>query len=142
MGAEGENRRAWTTDDAWVLAAIINDTPPRPRTLAEVMAIADGINHSMFTEAEFTRAIGRLVAAGLIEADGAADRYQPTESGAAIRKRWRHGAFGWIPAIPPQLDRIGEPQDLTWSLPAGAFDRAIQDYRARMAKLTRRYRAR
>lgn len=136
---ETGDQASWTTTDAWVLAAIINDTPPRPHTLAEVIAIADGINHDILSQTEFTRAVGRLLAAALIEADAAADRYLPTEAGAALRSRWRHGAFGWITSIPPQLDRIGRPQDRAWSLPTGVFDQAVQDYIARMAKLTRRH---
>lgn len=142
VSADDGCRPGWSETDAWVLAAIIHDTPSRPHTLMEVIAIADGINHTVINEAEFTLAVGRLVAADLIDADGIADRYQPTEAGTALRKRWRHGAFGWIPSIPPQLDRVGRPQDSDWCLPAGALDRAVQDYLARMAKLTERHSAR
>lgn len=135
MRPEDDGQTAWVAGDAWVLAALINDTPPRPHTLVEVIAIADGINHSVLTEAEFTNAIGRLAAAGLAEADAGADRYQPTDAGAALRKRWRHGAFGWIEAIPPQLGKIGVPQDAVWCLPSGIFDRAVQEYLARMTEI-------
>ena len=125
---------AWAISDAWVFAAIANDRPPATHTLTELIAIADGINHLVLTEAEFTQAIGRLLAAGLIGADPEGDRYWPTEAGANARERWRHGAFGWIYAIPPQLQRLGKPRDAGWSLPEGMFDQALQDYLARMRR--------
>jgi hypothetical protein len=130
---------AWTGSDAWVFAAIANDLPPATHTLTELIAIADGINHAVLAEAEFTRAIGRLLAAGLIGADPEADRYWPTEAGANIRERWRHGAFGWIDAIPPQLQRLGEPRDTNWSLPEGMFDRAVLNHLERMQRLMKKY---
>jgi len=130
---------AWTMSDAWVFAAIANDGPSATHTLTELIGIADGINHAVLTEAEFTRAIGRLLAAGLIGADPETDRYWPTEAGANIRERWRHGLFGWIDAIPPQLQRLGQPRDTDWSLPEGTFDQAVRDYLARMRRLVKKY---
>ncbi len=61
-------------------------------------------------------------------------RYWPTEAGANLRRRWRHGAFGWIDAIPPGLRRLGEPQDSDWLLPAGVFEAAVREYLARAAE--------
>jgi hypothetical protein len=116
--------------DAWVFSAIAYERAPMPHTLRELIGIADGINHAVLTEAEFSRAVGRLLTAGLIEADGDADRYVPTQAGAKIKEHWKHGLFGWIAAIPPQLRRLGDPQDTDWSLPPGTFDRAVQDYLA------------
>ena len=75
-----------------------------------------------------------LIAAGLIDADGQRDRYWPTDAGAELRKRWKHGAFGWIAAITPQLDRVGEHEDGAWSLPAGAFRSAVDEHLARGAE--------
>jgi hypothetical protein len=40
----------------------------------------------------------------------------------------RGGLFSWIEALPPALRRLGEPQDAAWSLPAEAFDRAVQEH--------------
>jgi len=120
--------------DAWVFAAIANDRPARVHTLAEVITIADGINHAVLTQAEFTAAAGRLMAAGVIDADAARDRYWPTEAGANLRRRWRNGAFGWIDAILPGLRRLGEPRDSDWPLPTGVFDAAVREYLARAAE--------
>lgn len=132
MGKDSDHDRAeWTMTDAWVFAAIANDRPPTPHSLIEVIAIADGINHDVLTEDQFSRAIGHLLGAELIGVDVDADRYWPTRAGAAIRARWRHGLFGWIDSIPSQLQRLGEPEDSDWSLPHGTFDRAMRGYLAR-----------
>jgi len=122
----------WTSNDAWVLAAIA--MRPQAKTLAELIATADAINHSVFNEAEFCQSIGRLLPAGLIGVDHQADRYWPTPEGTAIRKRWRHGMFTWADAIAPQLERLGQPLNTPWSLPAGNFDRALDSYRASFAR--------
>jgi hypothetical protein len=122
----------WTTNDAWVLAAIA--MRPQAKALAELIATADAINHSIFTEAEFCQSIGRLLAAGLIGADRQADRYWPTKEGTAVRKRWRHGMFSWADAIEPQLERLGQPLITPWSLPEGKFDQALGSYRAWFAR--------
>jgi hypothetical protein len=55
-GRIGFMGRSWTMTDAWVFAAIAHDRPARVHTLAEVIAIADGINHAVLTE---TAAVGR-----------------------------------------------------------------------------------
>ena len=108
---------SWTMTDAWVFAAIADDRPARAHTLAEVIAITDGINHAVLTEEEFTAAAGRLAAAGLIDADAARERYWPTEAGANLRRRWRHGAFGWIEAIPPACAASGSRKTVTGRCP-------------------------
>jgi hypothetical protein len=126
-----DDRPQWTMTDAWVFSAIAYDGPSARHTLREVIGIADGINHDVLAEGEFSRAVGRLLSAELIEAEAGTDRYWPTEAGAKLRERWRHGLFGWIDAIPPQLQRLGEPRDTDWCLPHGVFDRAVRDYLAK-----------
>ena len=122
----------WTISDAWVLAAIA--MTDGDKTLAELVATADAIEHSVLTEDAFCQSIGRLLGAGLVKADYRADRYGPTEQGTAIRRRWRQGMFTWADAIGPQLERLGNPQDTSWSLPQGAFDQALSSYRAWFAR--------
>ena len=114
--------------DAWVFSSIEGTGPEDGYTLAQIIAKADGINHAILTEQEFTRAVPRLLAAGLIDVMAAADRYWHTEAGQAVRRRWtqRGSLFSWGDVIPPALCRLGEPQDTAWSLPTGAFDRALQ----------------
>jgi hypothetical protein len=99
--------------DAWVFSAIEGTGPDDGYTLAQIITKADGINHAILTETEFARAVPRLVAAGLVGAQGEADHYWHTEAGQALRQRWmkRVGLFSWIDVIPPALRRLGEPQD-------------------------------
>jgi hypothetical protein len=113
----------WTVADAWVFAAIARDRPPRVLSLTEVIGIADGINHAVLRENELTAAVGRLLAAGLIDADPARGRYWLTGAGADLGKRWQHGLFDWIEAIPPGLRRLGGPPLAEWSLPSGVSRR-------------------
>lgn len=130
----------WILSDAWVFSSIEGTGPGDGYTLTQIIAKADGINHAILTEAEFTQAVPRLVAAGLIGAQPEADRYWHTAAGRAMyRQRMkRRGLFGWIDAIPPALRQLGEPQDTAWSLPAGVFDRAVQEWHQRAAMILKR----
>lgn len=116
--------------DAWVFAAIEGTGGVDSSSLVQIVAKADAINHAIVTEAEFTQAMGRLVTVGLIGARAEADRYWHTEAGRVLYRdaMKRRGLFGWIDAISPALRRLGEPQESSWSLPAGAFDRAVEEY--------------
>jgi hypothetical protein len=121
----------WTWSDAWVFSSIDGTGRDDGCRLSEIIMRADMINHAILTEAEFTRAVPRLLAVGLIgAADAEADQYWLTETGRALyRQRMkRRGMFGWMDAIPPALGRLGEPEDNAWSLPADAFDQAVREY--------------
>jgi hypothetical protein len=113
-----------------VFSSIEGTGPGDGYTLTQIIEKADGINHALLTEAEFTQAVPRLAAADLIGVQAEADRYWHTDAGRALyrRRMKRRGLFGWIDAVPPALRRLGEPQDTAWSLPAGVFDRATQEY--------------
>jgi len=130
----------WDLSDAWVFSSIEGTGPDDGYTLTQIIAKADGINHSILMEAEFTQAVPRLTNAGLIGAEPEADRYWHTETGRALyQQRMKgHGLFGWADAILPALHRLGEPLDTGWSIPAGAFDRATQDYLRRARQILRR----
>ena len=130
----------WTLSDAWVFASIEGTNPDDGYTLTQIIAKADGINHAILTEAEFTQAVPRLVAAGLIGAQAEANRYWHTATGRALyRQRMkRQGLFGWIDAIPPALRRLGEPQDTPWTLPAGVFGRATDEWLQRANVIIKR----
>jgi len=129
----------WTFADAWVFASIEGTSRDNGCRLVDIIARADGINHALLSEAEFTRAVPRLVAAGLIGTDAVADRYWHTDAGRALyqRRMRRHGLFGWMDAIPPALRGLGAPQDGAWSLPAGAFARATRTYAREADKTVR-----
>ena len=118
----------WVLSDAWVFAAIQGHSVEDGLPLTEVIASGDAINHAILAEEEFTRAVPRLINAGLIGADLAADRYWRTQAGHELfeRRMKRRGLFGWIEAVPPALRRLGPPQDGEWALPPGSFDRAAR----------------
>lgn len=120
----------WQLSDAWVFAAIEGSGVENGYTLTQVIAKGDGINHAVVSEEEFCRAVPRLVAAGLIGADLAADRYWRTDEGNALYKRCMkgRGLFGWIDAVPPVLRRLGPPQDGPWNLPPGVFDSGVREW--------------
>jgi hypothetical protein len=120
----------WTIADAWVFPAISGTSADDPTTLTRIIARADGINHAILTETEFTHAVPRLATAGLISADAQADRYWRTEAGHHVYRKHtkRRGLFGWTDAIPTALRKVGEPCDAPWALPAGTFDRAADNY--------------
>ncbi|PWU44272.1 hypothetical protein DLJ46_26880 [Micromonospora globispora] len=131
----------WTGSDAWVFSSIEGTGPDDGYALAQIIAKADRINHALLTEAEFIQAVPRLIAAGLIGAQAEADRYWQTEAGRALYQQGMkgRGLFGWMEAIPPALHRLRRPQDTAWSLPAGVFDRATQDWHERARALLKRH---
>src|SRR5919198_3131291 len=119
----------WGIADAWLLAAIASARPDpdgEGATLAEVLTVAEGINHATPTRDETELAIRRLLGSGLIAMDDTADHFRLTQAGQQVRRRWRHGLFGWIDALPPALRRHGPPQPAEWSLPPDAYEQAIE----------------
>jgi hypothetical protein len=119
----------WGMPDAWLLAAIATARPDPAgdgATLAEVLSAAEGINHATPTREEAELAIRRLLGTGLIAVDDTADHFRLTEAGQQVRRRWRHGLFGWIDALPPALRRHGSPQPAEWSLPPDVYEQAIE----------------
>ncbi|MEV8516887.1 hypothetical protein [Dactylosporangium sp. NPDC051484] len=120
----------WTLSDAWIFSAIAGTGPDDGCTLTQIIAAADAINHAIPTEAEFIQAVPRLIAADLVGARPEADRYWHTPAGRELHRQrmQRRGLFGWAEAIPPALRELGDPQDTAWSLPPGAFGRAVQGW--------------
>jgi hypothetical protein len=134
----------WGMPDAWLLAAIAIarlDPAGDGATLAEVLSAAEGINHATPTRGETELAIQRLLGAGLIVVDDTADHFWLTEAGQQVRRRWRHGLFGWIDALPPALRRHGPPQPAEWSLPPGAYEQAYEQAMQAYQKAAERLRA-
>jgi hypothetical protein len=132
----------WTITDAWLLSAVAGTDAATGSSLVDVIARADAINHAIPAEEEFVRSIGRLHAAGLVEADLRVERLWLTESGQRLRGRWQHGMFGWLDAIPPGLRALGPPKDTGWTLPPKLFAHAVREYQARTATLLRPRRGR
>jgi hypothetical protein len=62
-----DSRALFLWSDAWILMAIAVASPNAPAQLAEIMEIADGINHALLTREELNGAIGRLGTAALVQ---------------------------------------------------------------------------
>src|SRR5262245_34062215 len=119
----------WGMADAWLLAAISRartDPAGDGATLTAVIVTAEGINHATPTREEAELAIRRLLGAGLIVVDSTASHFRVTDAAQRVLRRWRHGMFGWIDALPPGLRRLGPPQPAEWSLPPGAYEQAYE----------------
>ena len=138
-----ESTDQWHISDAWLLAAISRARPDPASggaSLAEVLIVAEGINHATPTRDETELALRCLLGTGLIAVD-AAYHFRVTEAGEQVLLRWRHGQFGWIDALPPALRRIGPPQRAEWSLPPGAYDEAVEQARLRYQAIRTRHTA-
>jgi hypothetical protein len=129
----------WTITDAWLLAA---HAAPKPAgegaTLAAVIGTADMINHAIPGAGEVEVAIQRLLGAGLISVDSATERFKLTVAGEQLVRRWRHGLFGWIKALPPALRQYGPPRPVPWSLPPGSHGKALRAYLKDTKRLAKR----
>ena len=130
---------AWTSSDAWIFAAIAGgaDSSIRESTLSDVIGSTEVINHAVPTEDEFVQAIARLTAVGVVGVNEDGSHYWSTAAGLQLRRRWRHGLFSWD-VILPGLRKLGSPPDTHWSLPEGAFARALEEAQERFEKILRR----
>ncbi|MFG2043987.1 hypothetical protein [Dactylosporangium sp. NPDC048998] len=123
----------WMWSDAWVLLSIGGADASTGSTLVEVIGVADYRNHAILTEPEFTQAVGRLLAAGLVGVDIAADRYWLRDAGRVVSQHGgRGGSFEGVEAA---LRELGRPTTLGWALPADMFDSAVEAYQEGFSKL-------
>jgi hypothetical protein len=120
-GTQGGATPAWEFADAWILAAIGSGT--RHDELSGLLGAADHYNHAIPTEAEVSRAIGRLTASGLIQVDGTC--WYPTAKGAAMVARAHGGGYTYVTSLLASMS--GEPiVEGTWAVPPGALDRGYR----------------
>jgi hypothetical protein len=133
----------WTQSDAWVFASLPGPGPEYGAALWRVLLNADAINHAGLGEDEFTVAAGRLIAAGLMSADVAADRYWLTAEGYALRQRLLPDShnYTWYDAVLPGLRSLGEPAPDRLPLPDGTFRRAAKRHRKEFWAAYRRIQA-
>jgi hypothetical protein len=122
----------WRWSDAWFLAALARTDGGEGASLADVMAMADAMNHDVLNEEEVRHAVRCLGGSGLLEVEG--ERFHLTSAGARLR------AFGQraehFSREPDQyligLRRLGSPQPSAWALPPGAVRRAYSEYSDRL----------
>lgn len=99
----------WEFNDALFLTAL--GAGRRGRDLSELISAADAFNHDVLPAGEAAKAVGRLVASGLVERVG--KRFRLTNRGARIYKSRRGGMFEQAPSVLMALRQVelveGEP---------------------------------
>jgi hypothetical protein len=139
MGAGG-----WHWNDAWIfVAAVIAERLERDRamhaalpvagaTLADVLAAADFLHHSVPSREELEESIRRLGGAGLLTIDDDLVALAP-----AGEQLWRTRPFSGLSSavvtLQTQLNRSSEPGDTDWRLDEQTYSAAVREYSLRLA---------
>jgi hypothetical protein len=139
MGAGG-----WNWNDAWIfVSAVIAERLERDRalhaalpvtgaTLADVLAAADFLHHSVPERAELEESVRRLAGAGLIAVED--DMIQVAPPGEQLwRTRPFSGLSSAVMTLQAQLNRLAEPGDADWSLDEQTYNAAVREYSLRLA---------
>ncbi|HEU4540924.1 MAG TPA: hypothetical protein VFR23_07325 [Jiangellaceae bacterium] len=120
----------WDFADAWVFTAV--GIASLPCELAELVAVADGINHAILLEDEVESALGKLSGAGLLQINDDWT-FQLTEAGRGLLTRRRGNLFSQVDSVANLLALI-KPVSVTVQLPAGAMANAIDEYLGRLSR--------
>lgn len=122
----------WEFPDAWLLLSI---GVARQPSVESVIASADYINVGIPSCEEFQVSVGRLVAAGLVEAD--ADQLRVTAAGDGLVRKCRVGGEG-IRLVPRRIEQelateVPFPErSPSWPLSAADWQAAFDRYWASM----------
>jgi hypothetical protein len=139
MGAGG-----WHWNDAWIfVAAVIAERLERDRamhaslpvagaSLADVLAAADFLYHSVPTREELEESIRRLAGAGLLTIDDDLVAVAPTGE-QLWRTRPFSGLSSAVVTLQTQLNRSSEPGDTDWRLDEQTYAAAVREYSLRLA---------
>jgi hypothetical protein len=139
MGADG-----WHWNDAWIfVSAVIAERLERDRalhaalpvsgaSLADVLAAADFLHHSVPSRVELEEAVRKLVGAGLLTVDD--DLVEVAPAGEHL---WRNRPFSGLSSavvtMQTQLNRATEPGDADWRLDEPTYNTAVREYSLRLA---------
>ena len=134
----------WHWNDAWIfVSAVIAERLERDRamhaalpvtgaTLADLLAAADFLHHSVPSRAELEEAVRRLAGAGLIVVD---DDF--VEVAPAGEQLWRTRPFSGLSSavltLQSQLNRGATPGDTDWTLDDRTYNAAVREYSLRLA---------
>jgi hypothetical protein len=139
MGAGG-----WHWNDAWIfVSAVIAERLERDRamhaalpvtgaTLADVLAAADFLHHSVPSRAELQDSVRRLVGAGLLTIDDDMVAVAPTGE-QLWRTRPFSGLSSAVVTLQTQLNRSSIPGESDWELDEQTYAAAVREYSLRLA---------
>lgn len=111
----------WTDLDAWILLCV----PGRPGGLRGILSTADYYNHSVPHEEELAAALARLVASGLVRAQG--DRVAATTAGLAVLARAQRQGYERIAEVRALLQMVPR-RDGPTVVSRSALERAYRGY--------------
>ncbi|WP_412742206.1 hypothetical protein [Krasilnikovia sp. MM14-A1004] len=139
MGAGG-----WRWNDAWIfVSAVIAARLERDRalhaalpvtgaSLADVLAAADFLHHSVPSRAELEESVRRLAGADLITVDD--DLVEVAPAGEQLwRSRPFSGLSSAVVTMQTQLNRASRPGDDGWTLSEVTYQAAVREYALRLA---------
>jgi hypothetical protein len=134
----------WHWNDAWIfVSAVIAERLERDRalhaalpvtgaSLADVLAAADFLHHSVPSRAELEESVRRLVGAGLLTVDD--DLVEVAPAGEQLwRTRPFSGLSSAVVTLQTQLNRSSTPGDSDWRLDEQAYAAAVREYSLRLA---------
>ncbi|MEU4236559.1 hypothetical protein [Actinoplanes sp. NPDC026619] len=139
MGAGG-----WQWNDAWIfVSAVIAERLERDRamhaalpvtgaSLADVLAAADFLHHSVPSRPELEESVRRLAGAGLIMVED--DIIEVAPAGEQLwRTRPFSGLSSAVMTLQAQLNRATTPGESDWALDERTYNTAVREYSLRLA---------
>ena len=139
MGAGG-----WHWNDAWIfVSSVIAERLERDRamhaalpvtgaSLADVLAAADFLHHSVPSRAELEESVRRLAGAGLLTVDD--DLVEVAPAGEQLwRTRPFSGLSSAVVTLQTQLNRASQPGESDWKLDEQTYAAAVREYSLRLA---------
>jgi hypothetical protein len=139
MGAGG-----WHWNDAWIfVSTVIAERLERDRALhaalpvtgaglADVLAAADFLHHSVPSRSELEESLRRLAGAGLLTLDD--DLVEVAPAGEQLwRTRPFSGLSSAVLTLQTQLNRSSEPGESDWTLDDHTYALAVREYSLRLA---------
>ena len=134
----------WQWNDAWIfVSAVIAERLERDRalhaalpvagaSLADVLAAADFLHHSVPGRAELEESVRRLAGAGLIVVED--DLVEVAPAGEQLwRSRPFSGLSSAVMTLQTQLNRAASPGDADWKLDEQTYAAAVREYSHRLA---------
>ncbi|HEY7271173.1 MAG TPA: hypothetical protein VH502_00470 [Actinoplanes sp.] len=133
----------WHRNDAWIfVSAVIAERLERDRamhaalpvtgaSLADVLAAADFLHHSVPSRAELEESLRRLAGAGLLTIDD--DLVVVAPAGEQLwRTRPFSGLSSAVLTLQTQLNRSSRPGDSDWRLDEPTYAAALREYSLRL----------